>query len=61
MRTGNREMTISLGKVLARHSIRPIVDKVFAFEEAKSAWVYQRTQKHFGKVVIRFDIGEHGH
>ena len=36
-----------------RHKIRPIVDKVFEFSEAKEAFSYLDSQQHFGKVVIR--------
>jgi NADPH:quinone reductase-like Zn-dependent oxidoreductase len=33
--------------------IRPVVSKVFAFEEAKEAMKYLADGKHFGKVVIK--------
>ncbi|KAG7445436.1 NAD-P-binding protein [Guyanagaster necrorhizus] len=32
---------------------RPVVDKVFSFEEAVAAYAYLESQKHVGKVVIR--------
>ncbi|KAK0479186.1 alcohol dehydrogenase superfamily protein [Armillaria novae-zelandiae] len=32
---------------------RPLVDKVFAFEEAIDAYAYLESQRHVGKVVIR--------
>ncbi|KAF7303474.1 Alcohol dehydrogenase superfamily protein [Mycena indigotica] len=32
---------------------RPIVDKVFAFDDANDAFSYLNSQKHVGKVVIR--------
>lgn len=32
---------------------RPVVDKVFTFEEAIDAYAYLESQKHVGKVVIR--------
>ncbi|KAF9465608.1 hypothetical protein BDZ94DRAFT_1306955 [Collybia nuda] len=32
---------------------RPIVDKVFPFEEAKQAYLYLNSQAHVGKVVIK--------
>ncbi|KAK0199379.1 hypothetical protein DFS33DRAFT_1388705 [Desarmillaria ectypa] len=34
-------------------STRPVVDKVFSFEEAVDAYAYLGSQKHVGKVVIR--------
>lgn len=33
--------------------IRPVVDKVFGFEQAKDALEYLWSGSHFGKVVIR--------
>ncbi|KAJ7486684.1 alcohol dehydrogenase superfamily protein [Mycena latifolia] len=33
---------------------RPIIDKVFAFEEAKAAFAHLESQAHVGKVVIKF-------
>jgi NADPH:quinone reductase-like Zn-dependent oxidoreductase len=34
-------------------STRPVVDKVFSFEEAKAAYAYLESQAHVGKVVIK--------
>ena len=36
-----------------KKKIRPVVDKEFAFEDAKDALKYLKEGKHFGKVVIR--------
>jgi len=33
--------------------IRPVVDKVFGFDEARDAFRYLAEGKHFGKVVIK--------
>jgi len=35
------------------HQVRPPVDRVFAFEEAKDALKYLFGGRHFGKVVVR--------
>jgi NADPH:quinone reductase-like Zn-dependent oxidoreductase len=32
--------------------IRPVIDRVFAFEEARAAYEHMETSAHFGKVVI---------
>lgn len=32
---------------------RPVIDKVFAFEEAKAAFAHLQSQTHVGKVVIK--------
>lgn len=36
-----------------RKRIRPVVDRVFGFEEARAAMEYLRAGAHFGKVVVR--------
>jgi NADPH:quinone reductase-like Zn-dependent oxidoreductase len=38
---------------IARHRIAPVINRVFAFEEAAAAYEYLRSGQHFGKVVIR--------
>jgi NADPH:quinone reductase-like Zn-dependent oxidoreductase len=34
------------------NAVTPVVDKVFAFEEAREAFQYQHSAALFGKVVI---------
>jgi len=36
-----------------KHEIKPVVDKVFMFDETKEALKYLYTGGHFGKVVIK--------
>ncbi|KAL1968393.1 hypothetical protein VTN77DRAFT_1922 [Rasamsonia byssochlamydoides] len=36
-----------------RHRIRPVVHRVFTFDEAKEAFQYLFSGSHFGKIVIR--------
>ncbi|KAH8797962.1 hypothetical protein F5884DRAFT_814221 [Xylogone sp. PMI_703] len=40
-------------KFYEEHQIKPVIDKVFGFEEAKEALKYLFSGGHFGKVVIR--------
>jgi NADPH:quinone reductase-like Zn-dependent oxidoreductase len=35
------------------NSLKPVVDKVFTFDEAKEAYEHLKSQKHVGKVVIK--------
>ena len=35
------------------HKIKPVVDRVFSFDEAEEAFEYLYSGGHFGKVVIR--------
>ena len=37
----------------ARHQIRPVVDRVFGFEEAREALQHMWEGNHFGKVVVK--------
>lgn len=37
---------------LARNSIRPVVDRVFAFDQARAAWDYLASAQHLGKIVV---------
>lgn len=40
-------------RALAEHRIEPVVDRVFAFEEAPAAFTHLASGAHFGKVVVR--------
>ena len=40
-------------RLFTTHQVKPVVDKVFAFEEAAEAFKYLASQKHVGNVVIR--------
>jgi NADPH:quinone reductase-like Zn-dependent oxidoreductase len=46
-----RDLEDSLAAV-EQHKIRPIVDRVFPFEQAKEAYRYLESRAHVGKVVI---------
>ncbi|POS71562.1 alcohol dehydrogenase [Diaporthe helianthi] len=50
---GPRDRFEELCDFYARHEIRPVVDRIFCFEEAKEALQYLYSGSHFGKVVIR--------
>jgi NADPH:quinone reductase-like Zn-dependent oxidoreductase len=50
---GSREMFEAMNQVIARHELRPVIDRVFAFEEAAEAFAHLKNQAHFGKVVVR--------
>lgn len=40
-----------------QHEIRPVVDRVFRFEDSKEAFQYLYSGEHFGKVVIAVKLG----
>lgn len=51
---GSRESQEALGRALAAHGVRPVVDRVYPFEEAHAAFAHLESGAHFGKVVLRF-------
>jgi NADPH:quinone reductase-like Zn-dependent oxidoreductase len=50
---GPRDRFEEMLRFYEEKKIRPVVDKLFAFEEAQDALGYLIAGKHFGKVVIR--------
>ena len=49
---GSREIFEAMNRAIAAHRIKPVVDRVFPFEEAREAMHYMESGAHFGKVVI---------
>lgn len=50
---GNRTMLEELARCVEHSRLRPVVDRVFAFNEAIAAYEHLRQARHFGKIVIR--------
>src|SRR5262249_3880919 len=50
---GDRSMFVEMNKAIAVSGIRPVVDKVFAFDDALAAYRHQLSGNFVGKVVIR--------
>lgn len=40
-------------RLISAQKIKPLVDRVFDFEQAVEAYQYLEDQKHVGKVVIK--------
>jgi NADPH:quinone reductase-like Zn-dependent oxidoreductase len=51
--TGSRRDLEDLTRLLTQHEIRPVVDSVYSFDEAKAALSHFANRQLFGKVVIR--------
>lgn len=49
---GSREMFEAMNRALTLHQIHPVIDRVFPFSEAKSAYAHLQSGAHFGKVTI---------
>jgi NADPH:quinone reductase-like Zn-dependent oxidoreductase len=50
---GPREMFEAMNRAIAAHQLRPVVDRVFAFEDHRAAFELMARGGHFGKIVIR--------
>ena len=50
---GSVEQFKAMNAAIEANNIKPIIDKVFQFENVKAAYEYQWSQQHIGKVVIR--------
>jgi len=49
---GNRAMFEDMNTAISVNSMKPVIDRVFPFEEAAEAYKYQLEKKHLGKIVI---------
>ncbi len=50
---GSRAMFERLLSALIVGQVRPVIDRVFAFDEARAAYAHLQSGAHFGKIVIR--------
>lgn len=50
---GSREMFVTMNKAMTENQLRPVIDRVFPFEEAIDALNYKEKGNLFGKVCIR--------
>jgi NADPH:quinone reductase-like Zn-dependent oxidoreductase len=51
---GSRESFDHMNRAIALHKMRPVIDRVFPWTEARAALEYMREGKHFGKIVLKF-------
>lgn len=50
---GSREDFLAMSRAIAHSGLRPVVDRVFAFEELPAAMQHLASGRHFGKICIR--------
>lgn len=50
---GSRAMFEDMNRAIAQAGMHPVIDRVFAFEEAAAALRYMESGAHFGKIVVR--------
>ena len=49
---GSTQTFEAMNRAIAASRLKPIVDKVFSFDDAPAAYRYLQSAQHFGKVVI---------
>ena len=50
---GSTQMFEAMNRAIAASGLKPVIDKVFPFDEAPAAFRHLQSAQHFGKVVIR--------
>ncbi|MEC4812212.1 MAG: NAD(P)-dependent alcohol dehydrogenase [Scytonema sp. PMC 1069.18] len=51
---GSREMFEAMNRAISLHGMKPIIDRVFPFDQAREALQYMESGAHFGKIVIHW-------
>jgi NADPH:quinone reductase-like Zn-dependent oxidoreductase len=49
---GSKEMFEAMNRAIAMHQLRPVVDRVFGFDEVREALRHMESGAHFGKICI---------
>ncbi|HMQ05335.1 MAG TPA: NAD(P)-dependent alcohol dehydrogenase [Pyrinomonadaceae bacterium] len=49
---GSKRMFEEMNRAVSHHEMRPVVDRVFGFDEARDALTYMKEGAHFGKIVV---------
>jgi NADPH:quinone reductase-like Zn-dependent oxidoreductase len=49
---GSRQMSEEMTRAIELHDLKPVIDRVFAFDDARQAYHHMRAAGHFGKIVI---------
>jgi NADPH:quinone reductase-like Zn-dependent oxidoreductase len=50
---GSRATFEDMNRAIEFHELRPVISRVFSFEEAGQALCYMESAAHFGKIVVR--------
>jgi NADPH:quinone reductase-like Zn-dependent oxidoreductase len=50
---GSRQMFEDMNRLICQHNLKPVVDRVFGFDELPDALRYMESGSHFGKIVVK--------
>ncbi len=49
---GSRDMFAAMNRAIVNSKMKPVIDRVFDFSDAKAAYAHQQSAGHLGKIVI---------
>ena len=49
---GSRAQFLAMNRAITMHQLKPVIDRVFPFEDAQAAYRYYEDGQHFGKVIL---------
>ena len=49
---GHRQMFEAMNRAIGEAKLKPVIDRVFPFADARAAYAHMKAQAHFGKIVI---------
>jgi NADPH:quinone reductase-like Zn-dependent oxidoreductase len=52
---GPRNALVEFTQALELHAMRPVIDRIFAWEDFSGSLDYLKSGSHFGKVVLRLN------
>ena len=50
---GSRAMFEGMNRAITLHGMKPVIDRVFGFDEVRAAYRHMESGAHFGKIVVR--------
>lgn len=50
---GPRDAFETMNRAIAQNSMRPVVDRTFAFDQAPAAFELMAAGRHFGEICVR--------
>jgi NADPH:quinone reductase-like Zn-dependent oxidoreductase len=53
---GSREMFEQMNAAIAKAGLHPVIDRVFASDQVREAFLHMQSASHFGKIVIRMKL-----
>jgi NADPH:quinone reductase-like Zn-dependent oxidoreductase len=50
---GSRQMFEDMNRLICQYNLKPVVDRVYEFDEVKEALEHMESAAHFGKIVVK--------